>query len=139
MVLPETHCAGLQSTLLLALSFALPQLGMQAIGPCELQVLHSQIHQHRSIVLDPLKLVTRTAVVAHLAPPWKLWKQPRPWPCLHVPALGKPTAANSGPAPATGAPVVHSDVLKALSLQCLQRWRESANHIAIGRGLMFQP
>ena len=114
---------------------------MQAVGPGVPPVLYSQSHQHRSIGADPLKSSTRTSVVMHLDLPWELWKQPRHGPtsmCACLPA--KPTAANAGPAPDTGAPIVHLDILHTLSLhRPLWLWCKSVDRTAMERGLRFQP
>ena len=53
---------------------------MPAIGSGVPQALLSQSHQQRSVGADPLKSDTRTAAVSHLGSPWKLCRQPRPWP-----------------------------------------------------------
>lgn len=58
---------------------------------------------HKATSADPLKSRPRTVVVTHVNPLW-------------------PTAAKARPVPATGAPVVHLDVLQVLNLQS-QWWR----------------
>ena len=115
-------------------------LGMQAVVPGVPQALCLQSHQRKSTSADPLKSGTTTAVVAHLDPPWELWKQRRPCPSLHVRAPTEPTDAKARPIRAAGAPVVHSDVVQSLSfykasgrginLQITQLW---------GDGLDFSP
>lgn len=79
----------------------------------------------------PQVLYTRNTIVVHLDPLWGLRNQPRSWPhlCMHV--LTKP----SGPVPATGAPIICSDILQALSRW---QWLKSADQIASETLLRFQ-
>ena len=53
-----------------------------------------QSHQYRSLE------------VRHQAHLWEVWNQPRPQPHLHMHVPAKPVAANTGPIPAPGVPLV---------------------------------
>lgn len=56
-----------------------------------------------------------STIATNLDPPWELYNQPRPHPCLCVPTKPAP-----GPMPAMGAPVICSGVPQPLCIQsCL--------------------
>ena len=105
---------------------------MQAVSPGVPQALCSQSHQHRSAGNDPLKWGSRTTVVTHLNPLLELSKQCRLQPSLCVHAPTNHRAAKARLVPATGAPIVHLDVLQALSIQSQWLWGRSAQQRAEG-------
>lgn len=86
MLFPVTHCAGSQSTLLLALPLDLPQPWQcrHLVGLCFPQVRCSQSHQCRFVIADLLKCGTGITIVTRLDPLWELQHQSRPGACLHV-------------------------------------------------------
>ena len=105
-------------------------VGVLAIGPGASQALFSPGHQDRSTEVrskDCSNHAPGPAVGAMEAA--QTLAQPSP----HVYAPTKPTAAKVRPVPATGAPVVHSDVPQVLNLQSHQ-WRyKSVVHTALER------
>ena len=91
VVWPFTLCAGSQSTLLLALPSAPPQL-----WECQQLALVSLRHCfHKATSADPLKSGPRTTVVMHLDLLWELWRQLRSWPGPHMHTPTKPPAAKT--------------------------------------------
>ena len=122
---------GSQSTLLLALPSAPPQL-----WECQQSALVSlRDCFHKATSADPLKSGPRTTVVMHLELLLELWRQLRPWlvpaPCMHMPT--KPTAAKGRPIPAAGAPIVCLDVPQVLNSQSQWQRCKSVAHAAMGK------
>lgn len=103
------HSAGSQRTLLLALPLALPQ-------PWECRCC-----VHKSTRADHKHNFTKFRYQAHssCASTSALGATEEGWPRpdLHICTPTMPVAANAGHTPATGAPIVHWDVLQSLSLQ----------------------
>ena len=75
MVSAVTHCAGLPTTLPLALPLVPPQP-----WECWQWTLVSCRHCfHKATSMKPLESGPRTTVVTHLSLLWELWRQLRPW------------------------------------------------------------
>ena len=104
-----------------------------AIGPGVNQMLSLQ----RRSSQRSTEFRYQIAVVMHLDPPWKVWKQPRSQSCLCMPS--KPIADMARAIPATGASIVHLDIPWMLSSESQWRQHKSMDHWDAGTGLRFQP
>ena len=105
-------------------------VGMLAVGPGASQTLFSQGHQCGStevVSQDCSSCTPGPAMGAMEAAQTLAWTNP----CVYAPS--KPIAAKARPVPATGAPVVRSDVPQALNSQSWQCRRKSVVCTVVGR------